>query len=461
MQANEMAKNIQAMMHQRTVHYKEAILSILLGLPDGITYLIFGLSAGDILAYHFHLQGLAFSLVRYFVGIGAALGVAFFAINNVSREYTNIFKKTLSDGYRKNCAFARNFIRIASVFIALLSAIPFAGMAIRAAHMIGISAQGAETAGVFFFYLLVVSNALARFCMNDYALSHVLGDLFDRLRYFYNKHFSKHSMVQFRADYIDKLQRLSDEKETLTHAKLMTIRRKLFKNPLNLITVFDPSERRKTESEPTWLWVSLLGFFAGAYTATYLFSFAVDSSKMILLFFNIHNSHLVHLLALFGIIPTCFLWGNETLIALTAIFKYLYTYFKRGKILSKQHVSAHWLVYQKRTKILLLVFFAAAGAYSETLMSYHTLRFPFDGVYSFLLFVFTPIAFISIYSVCVIELVDKIFAMFAQRFYFGHVTTLRSEINYFSEHAKQFIYRVHDDDLQELLEKKKHRDDLL
>ena len=241
----------------------------------------------------------------------------------------------------------------------------------------------------------------------------------------------------------------------------MTIRRLLFKNPLNLLTLFPAEKKDSFSKQPNWWWVSLMGFFAGAYTATYLYGFALDSSRMILLFFNVNNTHMVHLLALFGVIPTCFLWGNETLIALTAIFRYLYSVFDSPRGIRRASVSAGWLTYQKWTKIALLVFFAAAGAYSETLMSYHTLTSPFSNTYSFFLFIFTPIAFISIYSVCVVELVDKVFAMVAQRFYFGHVATLRSEINYFADHAKDFIFQVHDDELRDLLEKKKQRDEFI
>ena len=96
-----MTKNIQAMMQERTVHYKEAIVSFFLGLPDGITYYFYGLAAGYGLAkYLLHLDpsSFLFIVVKYLIGCGAALGVAFFAINNVSREYGNVFKRKPAAG---------------------------------------------------------------------------------------------------------------------------------------------------------------------------------------------------------------------------------------------------------------------------------------------------------------------------------------------------------------------------
>jgi hypothetical protein len=447
-----MVKNIQAMMHERTVHYKEALISVFLGLPDGITYLVFGFIAGEYLAAHLGLHGIAFNIVVYIIAIGAALGVAFFAVNNVSREYSSVFKKTMGDSYARNSRWLRILLRVICVMIALLSAIPFAGMAMTAADKLHLSSM--------LCLILVLSNAIARTAMNDYALTHILTGLFNRVYLFFNERVVKNKTASIRREYLSALRDFLTRLNTMPHAQLMTIRRKLFKNPLVILSEFKQSDGAGERSVPYFSLVGFIGFIAGAFTATYIYAFALTASSTMLLVFGMHNLYLSHLIALCGVIPTCFLWGNETMIALSSIFKYLYKLFDSwfNHDIQPKPKPVSPIRYKLLVKLTLILFFAAAGAFSEIKMAFYTIHFgsastanPWLFYYYSILFVCTPIAFASIYSVCVVELVDKVYSMIAQRKYVGHVFTLRSEISYFSSYAKQFILQIDDDALLHLM----------
>lgn len=441
-----MVKNIQDLIHDRTVNYKEAIVSILLGLPDGITYLFFGLLAGKNLAViiGLHSGGVFFNLLHYFVGIGAAMGVAFFAINNVSREYGSIFKKKLSDDYKKNNPRFRLFLRCSCFVIAFFSAIPFAGMAMTAASQFS----------TLFFFILVISNALARMSMNDYALTHVLGSAYDRLYLFalrcsHRKNPSQARCYKTRQSYLRTLEHFLANLNNYTHAQLMTYRRQFYKNPLSLLDL-NLADYSKNEAEKkTSIIISLLGFSAGALTATYLYQYAVVA----LVKMHLHSHVLVNALALCAIVPTCFLWGNETQITMNAAYRYVEKkccqFFGRARRTGNPRFP---IKHDVSVKVLLLLFFALAGAYSETLMVYRTFSFSTSGLYHRILLIVAPLALLPIYSVCVVELVDKLYSLISRKLYLGHVSTLRSELTYYCQNARQFICRISEDDLQRLIE---------
>ena len=84
--------------------------------------------------------------------------------------------------------------------------------------------------------------------------------------------------------------------------------------------------------------ISLLGFSAGALTATYLYQYAVVA----LVKMHLHSHVLVNVLALCAIVPTCFLWGNETQITMNAAYRYvekMLSVFWQGSSYWKSSVS--------------------------------------------------------------------------------------------------------------------------
>ena len=436
-------------MHDRAVNYKEAIISILLGLPDGITYLVFGFGAGDILASQLGASGWAHSLIVHAVALGAALGVAFFAINNVSREYSSVFKATLGDCYDKNHPHVRKVLRLLCLIIALFSAIPFAGMAMTASTKLQL--------GGALSILLVVSNAIARTAMNDYALTHILTHVFNRALLWVRTLSKQDAATRVRIRYLQALLNFEDKARSCSHAEIMALRRKLFKNPL-FLTAANPRDNGASNAGQRYPLIGLLGFAAGAFTGTYIYGFAVKATTFMLGMLGIHSVHAIHFIALCGVIPTSFLWGNETMITLTAIYKFITRSLSRLK--QKQFFwynnEAQPLRYNRLIKVLLITFFAAAGAFSEVKMAYTAVngyafsRSDFLQHYANFIIFFAPLAFASIYSVCVVELVDKMYALIAQRRFFGHVYTLQNEVIDFSGYSATFVLEISDAELLKL-----------
>ena len=225
---------------------KEAIISIVLGIPDGVTYSYFGFMSGIFLAQQLGFTSAgSIHFFEYCVGLLAAVGVACFAINNVSREY----RKLQQPRNRLNPA-----LRIPLFLVALLSVIPFTGMALEAgSHFFKV-----------FFVLLVISNTLARFCMNDFALVEVFTKCRD---FYYRKHWKKYSHLSMA--------------------------------------------------------IVAVGFLCGTLTATYLYYFAHNASVFVLQYFNINSQTPATLFAIAGVVPTALLWGHDAALALTDLHRVL------------------------------------------------------------------------------------------------------------------------------------------
>ena len=344
-----------------SVSAKEMVISLLLGIPDGVTYFYFGLLAGSALAGYLGLSGWFAFFLQYVVGLGAALGVAFFAVNNVSREYRNVFFSQAPICCERGYLRWRQRIRTLCVIVAVLSVIPFTGMAMNA---------GSHFSSPFLLLLLVISNTFARFCMNDFALSHTLIQWCD---YFF------HLVEKKRGRFF----RLSNRR-------------------LWWLIFQDKWFKTMSYTGIEWLLtlVSLLGVVAGAFTATYLYRFAFEAAMAVTGLLGLHSLLLGRCLAMAGVIPTAFLWANDARTALV----YVVTEIANRVSVGRRSLGGSWSDWLLYGGLFLLL--AVTGAFSETRMAYHAVA-SLHGWYPTLLMLLTPIAFAGIYGVSVIELTNK------------------------------------------------------
>ena len=198
--------------------------------------------------------------------------------------------------------------------------------------------------------------------------------------------------------------------------------------------IFKPVQKVSTPFLlPVWarVLVGAVGFMAGTYAATDLYTFSVPASQSLLLFLGGKSILLAKTLAISGVFPTSLLWGNDSRIALVSISQTGYAYYKNKCNVSHGEVQTPSSPLQKsryRAHVICLIFMAFAGAFSETRMAYHTLSSTMP-LHDYLLIVFAPIAFLGIYSVGVSQIVNKFFDLLEQRLYPEHPSNLSSSFS--------------------------------
>ena len=363
----------------------EAILSIPLGSFDGITYGHFGLLAGMAFSRLMGIEsGVGFQFFKYLIGMSAAIGVGFFAINNVSREFRSYTSPTVPRKYRDHHNI-RSGIRLFAVVVAVLSAIPFAGMAMTAGDSFPLIA----------YWTLVVGNTIARVLMNDYALYNLISKLFNMWVVFKSPN-KQIKLLQIENDYREAAG-LGEKQHSYN----------------NLI---------KT--------VGVIGFIAGAYTATYLYGFAEHAVDQI----GIHSRLAEQILGGIAVFPTAALWGDDA----CTCFKYI-----AKKIINKLTgeykefliPTAHPFM-RDVFQVIALILLAGAGSYSESRMAYEFAATS-TGFYPMLLKIFTPIAFIGIYGVSTGELVKKAF-MYKDTFRGSE--KIKDDVRLFKTHEREIAF---------------------
>lgn len=393
----------------------EALIALPLGIPDGVTYGHFGLLAGLVVANFIGVSGIPAVGVEYFVGLSAALGVAFFAINNVSREFRNwqrvglqlrnwhrhVLRKRTNPEADANKVFinhptARMLLRFLALFIAIMSAIPFAGMALNAtlsmSHLVAV--------------LVITTNSLARIAMNDYALANLINKMFNE---WVNRGDAQRKKLLARCDAFKRqIYRLP-----LTDHLFASPPADFAKDIMARIETTEPLVVKKTPLRRALrVFSQLLGFVAGAFTATYIFGFARDAVKT----FGIHSFAVANTVAVIGVIPTAALWGDDTMTIFKRFYLKVRSWFISDAKPTVQAVTPTRLpAFRRILKVVLFLSLAVCGAFSESKMAFDFAATEPAGFYTFWLKVFAPWAFLAIYGISVLELTDKIISLVDKR----------------------------------------------
>ncbi|OGT55094.1 MAG: hypothetical protein A3F17_03075 [Gammaproteobacteria bacterium RIFCSPHIGHO2_12_FULL_41_15] len=393
----------------------EALIAVPLGIPDGITYGHFGLIAGLIVGADIGVAGSWSTFIEYFVGLSAALGVTFFAINNVSREFRNWQRtgqqlQNWSDsiipkkkyGYKKINSVMINFpatrigLRFTALFIAFISAIPFSGMSLNAT--VGFSRVAA--------FIVITANSIARCMMNDYALSNLINKIFNG---YINRHNQHKQVLLARIDaFKRKIYKLSDD-DPLLYAPNAEFSKRI----LTRIEMTPPLQIPQTLSRKIMRIASqTLGFIAGAFTATYIFGFARDAVHAL----GIHSSILVNAIAIAGVLPTAALWGDDTMTIFKRVFQVIYSKIVPDARKTVMPVTpTEYPVLRRWLKLILFLSLAVCGTFSETKMAFDFSFAEPQSWYTHLLRLFSPFAFIAIYGISVLELTDKAVSLIDKR----------------------------------------------
>lgn len=363
----------------------EAILSVPLGAFDGVTYGHFGVLAGMAFARLMGVEsGAGFEFFKYLIGMSAALGVGFFAINNVSREFRSYTSPTVPRKYRDHHIF-RTAIRIFAVIVAVVSAVPFAGMAMTAGNSFPLAA----------YWTLVVGNTIARVLMNDYALYNLLSKLFD-MWVVLQTPTKRMKLLQIENNYREE-SGLGEKSHDYG----------------NLIKI-----------------LGIIGFVAGAYTATYLYGFAEHAVDQL----GIHSKLAEKILGCAAVFPTAALWGDDACTCFMYITKKIINKFT-GEYKEFQIPTAHPFM-RDTLQVVALILLAGAGAYSESRMAYEFAATA-SGFYPMLLKIFVPIAFIGIYGVSTSELVKKAF-MYKDTF--SGTDEIKGKVALFKKHEREIAF---------------------
>ena len=402
-------------------------ISLLLGIPDGVTYGHFGLLCGAMIAVKLGLGGAFGTAFGWVFGLGAAIGVACFAMNNVSREYRLVFGAGRADTGSVSCQRGRTALRFFCFVVALVSVIPFMGMAMVAA----------STFSAGFFILLVVSNTLARFCMNDYALNHVFSKVFDRI--YLGFLVFRNSDDRRRAKMLMQLRSFGSGFKCMSEQELKQCLANIERNPMLLLSSVHLMESKKNAASFLSDVLSVCGFFAGAYTATYLYWFSLKASLHILALIHIHSLALASTMAVFGVVPTALLWGTDTASAITVVYRKVGRWLRNHRM--HRSLISPLYRYEQGCVVLGLVFFALTGAISETYMTHLFLSHQY-GWYALGMAIFAPIAFWGVYTVGVVQVINKAFSFISSICYPHHSATAYQHLLSATRKASIFLKRM-------------------
>jgi len=299
--------------------------------------------------------------------------------------------------------------------------------------------------GYAFFLLLVVSNTVARFCMNDYALGHVLNHVFDKSYLF--------MLALRRRDVGGRLKMLSHLKlidarfNDMPEDELQQFLLEIERNPILLFRMSDCAEWSKRTNSVVADVLAVFAFIAGAYTATYLYWFSLQASSHILAGFHLHSHAMAVVLAVSGVVPTAFLWGSDTAKAVSVIYKKASEYFQGKQKPACLHSPL--LRYKSAACLFGLILLAFTGAVSETHMANVFLSGQ-QNVYVTLMSFFAPIAFLGIYSVGVVQVIEKAFAYLDSIWYPTHPATAYQNLLEGSQQAGTFVQRIREMDVEML-----------
>jgi hypothetical protein len=428
---NKISDELKRINNQKSHSGKYLVMTLLaipLGVPDGVTYSHFGFQAGASLAGYLSVQNSrTVDFFSYLVGIGAPTGVYFFAVNNLMRELLFLVSPAENRMLLSQPSLRKNARRITFI-LASLSMIPFAGMAMNAAN-------GYSTVP---YYLLVISNSFARFCMNDYALRCLFEKLLANfLIYFdYQGPVRNHLLQRLEKNCYNYFHNnldisIGDQKSTLD---------RYFSTPEN-----DISEEYlvPVTSSSTKKWKIALdayGYFVGAVTATYLYSFAIDASKEVT---QVDNHSLNSALAILGVIPTLALWADDSMfgirVMVISLYNAIYSY-KDQDILSGLYKRAISLDKLRLGVKTLSVVFAGLGAFSESKMAYDVVSGD-NGFYANLLRVCVIPAFAGIYITSALQLSDKLINKFGIHFIDSEKAKKAKNIEEF-DNASQLVEKL-------------------
>ncbi len=373
------------------------LLALPLGIPDGVTYSHFGFEAGESLAGYLNINNTAgINFFRYLVGIGAPMGVYCFAVNNLMRELL-YFVSSPEDYTLLSHPNLRKISRYSALVLASVSMIPFAGMSMNAASGFG----------QIPYYLLVFSNSFARFCMNDYALR----SLFEKV--LNNYLISWDSLKNLRRLLLQQLQRqCNDIYQGISSFPIQNN----FSNQEFYFGLESKCLEIMDYTTPKWQWIlDAVGYFVGAVTATYLYSFAVEASEQVT---GVDGSTLNNFLAIMGVIPTMALWADDSMTGIRVIVMSVY-----HRLSIKHPENSIVDLYRKVIPMNKLRVVAGAlgigvaglGAYSESKMAYETVAGDW-GFYAVLLKICTIPAFSGIYITSALQLTNKLINKFGVHF---------------------------------------------
>lgn len=396
---NELKKNNDQPFYSRK-YLMMTLLAIPLGVPDGVTYSHFGFQAGESLTGYLSITNSSIvDFFRYVVGIGAPMGVYCFAVNNLMRELIYVVGPTENKALLSHPVL-RITSRYTAFFFASLSMIPFAGMAMNAAD--GFS--------IIPYYLLVLSNSFARFCMNDYALRYLFEKLFtnylihfdsqEPVRNWFLQQLEKNCFLSFHSNN-------SDIPSDQNHYLDSYFKPRFSHDESNSdVKSVLPSQARK------WIFaLDACGYFVGALTATYLYNFAVEASREVT---HVDSQFLNSFLAILGVVPTLALWADDSMVGIRvmviALCNKIYSREDRNSLSSlyKEAINLNKLRNGVKT---LGVLFATLGAYSESKMAYDVVSGD-NGFYANLLRICTIPAFMGIYITSALQLSDKLINKF-------------------------------------------------
>lgn len=251
------------------------IVGLFLAIPDARTYAHYAALNGQIVYAHWHRQW-----AGAWIAYGAPLGVYIFAFNNLYRFCVLV----LHDLYKVknyNYAMARCVVFALIIFLALISVVPFYGMAWQA-HL---------------SWVVIYSNCFARFCMNIFAFFCMMNFMFD---FFVER---RHAVRRHQLAAIDKLydatlRRLvpvTELQQDLTGSRIAALLSQYVTGTVGMHYL----KRHLLQL------VSSITFLLGVLTALYLYTFAYAAVE------HLYGAHLAGVFAVMGVIPTCILWGHD------------------------------------------------------------------------------------------------------------------------------------------------------